>query len=377
MNLFINMVVTEDQIKEYMDSNYEEFMRKHMNLEGPFEITSEYTLPNGQQVDKVIFGTNKEILALIECKGEVGTNDFVRGTGQAIQGKYHIKKNMTDNFSENAKSFLVIPVEMAKKVALKLFDYSEYTLILVNLSNNQSLEYRPGDYISEETDNWVTVNPYYFRDSSLEGIYFYLRMILKNSGLRNPISFSQMEIQIKEIRKQFNESHKKDMPFFGDIRNNHIVPSVLGFYDPASKRLTERGYKFARKSFIQFCKELVLTEFKEYSQAIFTALLWISKDKTSDENGFYSILTSEISEFIINTYDEKKVTYLNDPDGGTRNISTIIRMLETIGAIQREGRSKFKINYFPLEGMPFKMTKTNFETENFKFWFEKFDLDYQ
>ena len=116
------MMVIENKVKEFVDKNYEQFMKNHMGIEPPFKLVSEYTLKNGQQVDKVIIGTNKKILALIECKGEVNLNEFVRGTGQAIQGAFQIKKNQNNNFSEDAKSFLLVPIEMANKLPLHLKD---------------------------------------------------------------------------------------------------------------------------------------------------------------------------------------------------------------------------------------------------------------
>mgnify|MGYP001591371588 CR=1 FL=1 len=77
------MAVSEDQVKSFIEKNATTFMNNHMGLEPPFKVVSEYTLPNSQQVDKVIMGTGNKILALIECKGEVDLNEFVRGTGQA------------------------------------------------------------------------------------------------------------------------------------------------------------------------------------------------------------------------------------------------------------------------------------------------------
>lgn len=56
------MVVSEDKIKSFVDENFEQFMANHMKIEPPFKLVSEYTLSNGQQVDKVIMGTNNKIL---------------------------------------------------------------------------------------------------------------------------------------------------------------------------------------------------------------------------------------------------------------------------------------------------------------------------
>lgn len=83
-----------------------------------------------------------------------------------------------------------------------------------------------------------------------------------------------------------------------------------------------------------------------------------------------------LDENNLNKIGGKNVTYLFDPDGGSRNLLTMIRMLETIGAIERT-KEGIKINYFPLEGMPFKMSEFNPKyKDKLKFWFEKFNFDF-
>lgn len=354
-------MVVEDRIKEFVDRNFEQFMKKHMGVEPPFKLVSEYTLRNSQQVDKVIIGTDNKILALIECKGEVNLNEFVRGTGQAIQGAYQINKNANNDFSENAKSFLLVPVEMANNVQLDLFDYHNFNLIFADTKKDVTIQYNENNYASTNTNEWITVNPYYFRDCQLEGVYFYLKFLLKNSAEINKRSLSDVEKEIREIK------NKEGVPFFGDIRNNRIVPSVLGFYDQATKTLTIRGYEYSKKSFPQLCKELVLREFGEYSRVVFLAILSLTK---SNEK----VTTNQIAEFIKTIYEGKKVTYLFDPDGQNRDLLTMIRMLETIGAVKRENRT-YKINYFPFENMPFLMEEYNTEyKEKINYWFDRFNL---
>jgi len=357
-------MVVEDRIKEFVDKNYEQFMKNHMGIEPPFKLVSEYTLKDGQRVDKVVLGTDNKILSLIECKGEVDLNHFVGGTGQAIQGAFQIKKDTNNEFDENAKSFLMVPIEMANKLHLNLFDYHNFTLIFADCSKNITVEYNEKNYASTKTESWVTINPYYFRDCSLEGVYFYLKYILRNSANSGKrLSLMQMETEVKKVRNETKNA------FYGDIRNNHIIPSVLGFYDQANRTLTNRGYEFAKKNFEDFCKEIVLNELGEYSRAVFLSIIALSKENEK-------ISTDEIGDFIKTIYEGKNVTYLFDPDGGNRNLLTMIRMLETIGAIERT-KEGIKINYFPLEGMPFKMSEFNSKyKDKLRFWFEKFNFDF-
>lgn len=365
------MAVREDQITAFIDRYYERFMAKHMKIEPPFNLVSEYTLPNGQQVDKVIMGTNNKILALIECKGEVNLNEFVRGTGQAIQGAYQIIKNNKGDFSEDAKSFLVVPIEMDKNVKLDLFDYHNFTLIFADINNDITIQYDENNYASTKADEWVTVNPYYFRDCSLEGIYFYLQLIMKNLGLRKKLSLSQMEDKVKK------ERGKLGINFFGDVRNNHIIPSVVGFYNESDRILTSKGYEFARKKFPEFCRAMVVNEFGEYSRAVMIAIISLINNQKQDKDGYYDIKTDKIAEFIKTVYEGKKVTYLFDPDGGSRNLTTVIRMLATVAAIDRKGQ-KMKINYLPFDGMPFLMEKHTGKcpSDAMRKWFDAFELPF-
>jgi len=361
--------VTEDEIKAFIDKNYKIMVKRHLGVEGPLQVESEYSLPNGQKVDKVIIGTNNKVIAIIECKGEEGTNAFVDGIGQAIQAKYQIQLNENEEFISDAKSFLAVPIEVSTKLPLEKFDYSNIQLILIDTINNQTIAYKPGLYNAEDSENWITINPYYFRDCSLEGIFFYLKLILKNCGVVEKLTLSEMEKEVRKIRDN------KNIDFFGDIRNNHIVPSVLGFYDQATKMLSIKGYDFAKKDFIQFCKDVVLFELGEYSRAVFVAINELSKNKTLDEEKFFDINTQEVSDKIKELYLGKKVTYLFDPDGQNRNLLTMIRMLECIGSIERKGINKIKINYTPLVGMPFLMEQFGkYNKDGLNKWFNYFDL---
>jgi len=363
-------MATETEIKKYVEIHVNDIIKKHMGLEGPFIIKNEYRLQNGQEVDRVAMGTNNKIFALFECKGEAGVNELIDGVGQALQGWFQIKSNLKGDFSNDAKSFLVVSKETASKLNLDDFYIPPMiTLILVDVNNKTTVEYKKGKYIFAKAEEWVTINPYYFRDSSLEGIYFFVKWLLKNSSERNKKSFIEIENEIKKI---IEESGKD---FFGDVRNNHIVASELGFYDDVTKTLTKKGYEFAKKNFFEFCRDVVLKELKEYSQLVFIAIL--SLRRSCDKDGYMKISTKDIQEAIKGIYGGKKITYLFDPDEGSRNLLTIIRMLETIGAIKRKGNSLIKINYYPFEAMPFEMEKyVEFPSEKMKFWFDKFNLPF-
>lgn len=362
------MGVKEDDIKSFIDNNYNEIVRRFIKIEGTFFSKPEYPLINNQQIDRAIINEDRKIAALIECKGTGGVNALVDGIGQATQCAYHIKKNINNEFLDGCKAFLAIPKEMLQAVDLKLFSFQDIGILLVDLETNTVELYKEKAYFSEEIGQWITINPYYFRDSSLEGMYFYLHMMLKNLGFdrKDRLTLKQMEDKIQGTRRKNGFED-----FFGDVRNNHIIPSVLGMYDEKERIPSDKGYRFARKTFREFCKSIVTDELGEYSQTVVTAIMKAASRKKAEEE-YYEIRTEEILDEIKNLYGGKKVTYLFDQDNGSRNVLTMIRMLETIGAVSRSGNYRIKVNYFPFRGMPFLMER--YDRGRLAAWFKEFDM---
>ena len=166
-----------------------------------------------------------------------------------------------------------------------------------------------------------------------------------------------------------------DIKFFNDVKNNLITNRKLGFVDDRTLTLTTKGLEYSKKSFEQFCKSLVLIDLGEYSRAVWVAINSL-QGKCS---------TSEISEYIEKKiYNGKKVKFLHDDDGGARNIGTIIRMLETIGSIERITQKEYQMNYPPFINMPFDMKKFNGQkitgddyNDRIMTWFNGFNFDFE
>ena len=176
-------MTTEDDLKGWFDNNYEEFMQEFMKMEGPFNLESEITIANGQQVDKVIYGSEKLIQALIEMKGTCNLTEFIRGVGQTQQQNHQIKMNTNGNFSDRAKSFLLIPLDMKNSsLSFDMFDLRDMTLVFCDIEKNTFVEFHAGT-ISSSVD-WLTISPKWFRDCSLPGLYFCLKMVAQNTGFR-------------------------------------------------------------------------------------------------------------------------------------------------------------------------------------------------
>ena len=364
-------MVEEDEITKWFDENYEGFMVQFMKMERPFILDSEITIANGQQVDKVVYGTGKQILALVECKGTTNLTEFLRGVSQAYQQNHQINLNLNDNISSNAKSFLVMPADMLESnIDFNRFDLEGFTLVFVDIVHNTCQPYDANDHVQDDLVQWVNVSPNWFRDCSLPGLYFMLKLVATNTGLRRSdrIAKNQMHDKVKDFMKEH------DKLFFNDVRNNLITTSKLGFWDERTLMLTDKGLLYVKKNFHDFCKTVVLEDLGEYSRAVFLAIVSL-KGKCS---------TSDIADKIEKTfYMGKKVKYLHDDDGGHRNIGTIIRMLETIGAMKRISQSEIRINYAPLRGMPFRMKEFNGEkitgddyNDRIKFWFDGFNFDF-
>ena len=193
------MGVREDDIKSFIDNNYGEIIRRFVKIEGKFFSKPEYPLVNGQQIDRAIINEGRKIAALIECKGSGGVNALVDGIGQATQCAYHIRENINGEFMEGCRAFLAVPKEMLEGVNLELFSFPDIGILLVDLKTNTVEQYKKKAYFSGEVGQWVTINPYYFRDSSLEGIYFYLHMMLKNLGLPRDKRLSLLQMENRSI----------------------------------------------------------------------------------------------------------------------------------------------------------------------------------
>ena len=182
-----------------------------------------------------------KIQSFIECKGTVGTSDFIKGIGQAYQGYHQKILNLDENFNQDALSYLLVPIEITNSIDVQKFDYTNVILVFADLENQQFLKsVDSGDLTSE----WVSISPYYFRDASLYGIYFYLRFVSKQSGELEKLNKGDIEKTIQKFRKLDLEWD------IGDVRNNGIVMSKLGFYDDSDLSLTALGYEFSKLNFL-------------------------------------------------------------------------------------------------------------------------------
>ena len=364
-------MVEEPEITRWFDTHYEEFMTQMMHLEGPLVLESEITIANGQQVDKVVYGTGKKILALIEAKGTVNLTDFIRGMGQAFQGMHQIKMNYDENFSENAESFLLVPYDMKQgNIDFTKFNLDGFRLVFVDIENNTIEEFDKTRFGVINTDQWTNISPKWFRDCSLPGLYFMLKIIARNTASQR--SNRMTKTQFHDEIKDFMELH--DTLFFNDVKNNLITSSKLGFWDEDTLMLTNKGLKCCKMTFHDFCKKIIQIELGEYTRAVYNAI--------NSLHGKCS--TKEIADYIQNKiYLGKKVKFLHDDDGGHRNIGTIVRMLETIGSIKRINNNEVTINYAPYENMPFRMREFNDPNitgdaynDRIEFWFREFNFDF-
>ena len=364
---YVPMNPTEPDITKFFDENYKLFIDSIIQTEKTLYKEREYRIPNNQLVDRVLLDKDKKIQSLIECKGTVGTSEFIKGIGQAYQGYHQKILNLDENFNQDALSYLLVPIEITNSIDVQKFDYTNVILVFADLENQQFLKsVDSGDLTSE----WVSISPYYFRDASLYGIYFYLRFVSKQSGELEKLNKGDIEKTIQKFRKLDLEWD------IGDVRNNGIVMSKLGFYDDSDLSLTALGYEFSKLNFHDFCKRVVLDILGDYSRIVFLSIQDLMKSSERDGEFFY-IKTEEIKNQIVDKYfDGKKVNYLMDPDGKNRNLLTIMRMLEVIGSIEREG-NKIKINYPPFYGLPFLMKKYNPNyLEPLKEEFDYFNLPY-
>ena len=135
--------MTEDEVKDFITPHnpaIKQYLAQHLNYFDEFTVISEHKISYGLKVDKVILDKNKHYLSLIECKGNVGTTDFVRGIGQILQYGSQAKKEIGNRMSKDFSIILAFPNELNTKqnpVEVERLRYPDKThLFIINSKNN-------------------------------------------------------------------------------------------------------------------------------------------------------------------------------------------------------------------------------------------------
>ena len=98
----------EDEVKAFFTPDnpaIKQYLAQHLNYFDDFSVMSEQKIFYGLKVDKVILDKNQKFLSLIECKGDVGTTEYVRGIGQILQYRTQAKRSLEIEWLKNFRLF--------------------------------------------------------------------------------------------------------------------------------------------------------------------------------------------------------------------------------------------------------------------------------
>jgi len=280
----------------------------------------------------------KEILALVECKGaKINVTDYVRGIGQLYQYEKFAKenileKNSKEHYSKNFYTLYIYPSEVTKNNDFNIanFKYPDSTKILqVNLENFITREFNETqkDKFSNTGENLIAISEYYFRDNRIFELYIVIKYLKKNFSNRKE-SLNRQDLESNHLKK-FNTPNNNNW------RNAFISLSGLGFISKKNL-LTEAGKDISNYNYPQFCSLIYYSYIKPYVDELLPIIL----DKPN-------ISLNEVSEIIKTRNGDKDVLFLTE--SGNRYLSSWLGIFrDDFGFINYEPRNKNRtINYDP------------------------------
>lgn len=341
--------MTEDEVKNFFTTDnpaIKQYLAQNLNYFDDFTIMSEQKISYGLMVDKVILDKDQKYLCLIECKGNVGTTDFVRGIGQVLQYDSQAKKEIKNRMSRNFSIILAFPNELNTKetpVDIQNLEYpTETHLFIINSKNNsfKSIDLKATNIGSKQKyfgEKIISISPYYFRDNTFAEYFIGLHTFHYRSFYSKKISRN-----IDEILKKCG-SHNP-----GNGRNVGITLSSLGLIDGQNK-LTPNGYKFLRLDYPEFVEKLTYDYAFPYINSVFSVINDHPELSSLDQmreliNELWGMEPDQQIEFLTESESKNKNRYI-----GSWNY-ILMRSLQCIDFEPR--KTNFKIKYNPIMGLP-------------------------
>lgn len=349
----------EDKVKSFFTSDnpaIKQYLAQHLNYFDDFTVMSEQKIFYGLKVDKVILDKNKKFLSLIECKGDVGTTEYVRGIGQILQYRTQAKKELRNRMAENFSIVLAFPNKLNTKqnpVEIEKLEYpNDAHLFIINSQNNSYKAInlaitKIGSKTKYFGEKLVSISPYYFRDNTFAEYFIGLHTMYYRGFYQKKVSRN-----IDDVLKVCG-SHNP-----GNGRNVGITLSSLGFID-TNNRLTPDGHKFLELSYPKFVEKLTYDYAFPYINSVFS----IINDNNDIKNKDHQRL---LINKLWNLSDEQQIEFLTESDGKdkTKYIGSwnyvLKRSLKCLDFDPR--KTNFKVKYNPTIGLPSIASKLK-ETE--------------
>jgi hypothetical protein len=341
------MSIPESQIQSFLQDNIVDILKVCMGFQAPHTIHPPFRLSNKIEADLGVLDKSKVVVALFECKGEIGMNEIVRGLDQTAQYQYHIDNNIDYTYAPDAKSFFVIP-----KLVYDKYDFTKLSvpdrsiLILADTVNNTFIHLTKKKIGTQNFKKTSIISPYYIRDNRLGEIYLGLKVIeaMSPKVISGKVSLAKVKAILKKI-----------IVNKGNAINIGITLHGLGFIDQEN-RLTAEGQRHLRMDYHEFCKNLCHDQIKPYVNLMVSILVEIASAKGHKHDCIKTDL-KEIHKKVKAKYNGNDVLYMTE--SGIRYISSWLNIMrDDLGIIsfnKGSHKSGIKINFLPFEGLPFKL----------------------
>ncbi len=317
---------SQKQILEILDLN-----------EDDIYFNAEEQIPNGMYADFSLIKGDK-LYALIELKGTIGVNDYVRGTGQLVQYDYYIKNDIKiKNYDmSQAITIFIFPESLIQshQYNIGLFSYPrDCILITFNEENNTFRKITKKElevFAGSRGKAVVTISPYYIRDTRIFEIYLALKYFQINKLLgKERIKRKDAEIFLKNL----------EVPDNGNWRNVFIALSSLALIDD-NNLPTFVGSTYANLDYEDFAFEVYNSYIRNYCDTILKIIL---QRQPTDRN----MSLGDIKNDIDSMYGNREVLFLTDSNN--RYLSSWLNIMrDDFGAISfQSGKNKriYTINY--------------------------------
>lgn len=350
----------EKAVSKFIDTNRIAFVNKHLNPKGPFDLKPQFKLDYGGTADWAVMDkATGKIIGLIECKGEPGLTEFVRGLGQ-IEQYYQSMIRDSAAFTSDAKTLYVADKKTLKNIPHwdKLhFDKSDNLVVIDSsavgtgmLPTDEYALYKKKDIsrlVAVKSDDLVLTGIPFVRDVRIYEVYMGLMGLYEDN--KNQI-FGGGTSNIKKFLDNLLSVYKTKNP--GNGRNVGITLRDMGLIDEYNVP-TEYGMTMLKSKYVDFVKNIVFKHYNDTIVHIVTAMLNIASNKGVNWKNLI-VTQSEIKNELLNMYNGKKLKNLTDDDAKKCNyIGTCLLILEEeLGAVSstKTGTTKnYQFNYLPLK----------------------------
>ncbi|MBM7641796.1 hypothetical protein [Streptococcus loxodontisalivarius] len=320
-----------------------------LNFPDSSKFEREIEFINGITSDFIIYDTNKEMKAILECKrADIGVTEYVRGVGQLFQYEYfqdeHIspRKHSDITYSSDCNNnALVIPSSFIKNTSLNIgrFRYPEHSVILEIHETNHHVRLIDENELKKLSDaskhDLITICQYYVRDTRIFEHYILLHFLKLLHEFKKDLNRRKIE---KDYLIDINVINN------GNWRNAFISLSSYGLIGRNSQ-LTNVAFSLMGLSVFEFINYV----YRDYISPFIDEIMAILIDNVDAKTGVVSLNNREIAQKIRDKHNGRDILFLTDSD--SRYISSWLNIMrDDIGCISFEPRKpERKINFTPSE----------------------------